>query len=69
VCRQQLTHQNSNTKTNTDILGLHASKFCTFSNLRTERFRKRDHFAPSGETVESQYTATFDRTRCWTACK
>jgi len=29
--------------------------------LRTDRFRKRDHFAPSGETVESQYTATFDK--------
>jgi hypothetical protein len=29
--------------------------------LQTERFRKRDHFAPSGETVASQYAATFDR--------
>jgi hypothetical protein len=28
--------------------------------LRTERFHKRDYFALSGETVESQYTATFD---------
>ena len=32
VYRQLLTHQNSNTKTNTDILGLHTSKFCAFSN-------------------------------------
>ena len=29
--------------------------------LRKERLRKRDHFAPSGEKVESQYTGTFVR--------
>ena len=34
VCGQLLTHQNSNIKTKTDILGLHTYKFCAFSNAQ-----------------------------------